>query len=50
MDTNEEKSIIVWLDELRKIVFTKEMPETKIMKFMSAEDLSKFVSKGYKIG
>ncbi len=50
MYIDEGKSIIVWLDELRKIVFTKEMPDTKAMVFESAEDLSKFVSRGYKIG
>ncbi len=50
MHIYEEKSIIVWLDELRKVIFTKEMPNTKVMEFVSAEDLSRFVSKGYKIG
>lgn len=50
MNENEEKLIIVWLDETQRVVFMKEMPNTRMMEFTSAEDLSKFVSKGYKIG
>ena len=50
MDESGEKSIVVWIDEIHKIVFMKEMPNTIVMEFISAEDLSRFVSKGYKIG
>ncbi len=50
MNESLEKSIIVWVDELHKIVFMKEMPNTIVMEFVSAEALSRFVSKGYKIG
>ena len=50
MNDSAEKPIIVWLDELHRVVFTKEMPNTKVMEFVSAEELARFVSKGYNIG
>ena len=50
MEINGEKTIVVWLDELHKVVFTKEMPNTRKIVVESAEDLSRLVLRGYRIG
>ena len=51
---SEEASLSVWIDETKKIISFKEIPETSKVSFSSGDmglkEISVLAAKGYKLG